>query len=89
MPGLIAPHGGTLTARLVDDARAAALRTEAQSLPRIDLSAKQSCDLEMLGNGAYSPLDGFMGKADFESVCKTMRLASGLVWSLLLPMRRR
>lgn len=82
MPALIAPHGGTLVARLVDDVRANELREQAKRLPRINLSAKQSCDLEMIGNGAYSPLDGFMGMADFESVCKTMRLTNGLVWSI-------
>jgi sulfate adenylyltransferase len=79
---LIAPHGGTLVNRLANEARAAELRKLAPSLPRINLSAKQSCDLEMITVGAFSPLTGFMGKADFESVCKGMKLASGLVWSV-------
>jgi len=82
MPGLIDPHGGTLTARLVIGPEAAALSHEAASLPKITLTAKQSCDLELLGNGGYSPLTGFMGSADFKSVCKDMKLASGRVWSV-------
>jgi sulfate adenylyltransferase len=78
----IAPHGGTLANTLVDPAQAAVLTKEAAGLPRIDLTAKQSCDLEMITIGAFSPLNGFMGAADFESVCRHMRLASGPVWSI-------
>ena len=77
MQGLIAPHGGTLTSRVVSGAVAATLAKEAASLPRLTLSPKQSCDLEMIGIGAFSPLTGFMGKADFERVCREMKLASG------------
>jgi sulfate adenylyltransferase len=82
MPGLIAAHGGKLVNRVVDSAKAAALTKEASGLPRINLTAKQSCDLELIGNGGYSPLEGFMGQKDFESVCKSMKLASGHVWSI-------
>ena len=82
MSGLIAPHGGTLVNRVVDDAKAAELKKEAASLPRIDLSAKQSCDVEMIGIGAFSPLNGFMGEADFNSVVSDMKLASGDIWPI-------
>jgi len=82
MSGLISPHGGTLVNCLVDEVRAEALRTKAAGMERIDLSPKQSCDLELIANGGYSPLTGFMGEADFESVCKNMTLASGEVWSI-------
>ncbi len=82
MPGLIQPHGGKLVNRVVDAARAAELTKEAASLPRINLTAKQSCDLELIGNGGYSPLEGFMGSDDFRSVCTSMKLASGHVWSI-------
>jgi sulfate adenylyltransferase len=82
MHGLIAPHGGTLVNQVVDDDRAAGLVREATSLPRITLSPKQSCDLEMIGIGAFSPLTGFMGADDFESVCRNMRLASGDIWPI-------
>jgi sulfate adenylyltransferase len=82
MQGLIAPHGGTLIDCLAPESKAAALKAEAAKLPRIDLTAKQSCDLEMITIGAFSPLTGFMGAADFESVCRNMKLASGHVWSI-------
>lgn len=80
--GLILPHGGTLVNGLASESKAATLKAEAAKLPRIDLTAKQSCDLEMLTIGAFSPLTGFMGAADFESVCRHMKLASGFVWSI-------
>ncbi len=79
---LVPPHGGTLVNRIVSDAEAATLRDEAAGLPRIELSAKQACDLEMIAIGAFSPLTGFVGKADFESICKDMRLASGTVFPI-------
>lgn len=82
MAGLIQPHGGKLVNRVVDAARAAALTTEAATLPKITLTAKQSCDLELIGNGGYSPLEGFMGSDDFRSVCTSMKLASGHLWSI-------
>jgi sulfate adenylyltransferase len=81
-PSLIAPNGGKLINRIVDAAQAAKLRDLASSLPKITLSAKQACDLEMIAIGAFSPLAGFVGKADFESICKTMRLTSGVVWPI-------
>jgi len=82
MSGLITPHGGTLVNRLALSENAAKLRDEAAGLKRINLTPKQSCDLELIGNGGYSPLTGFMGKADFESACENMTLASGDVWAI-------
>lgn len=82
MHGPIAPHGGTLVNRITSRETAQKLAAEARSLSRIDLSAKQSCDLEMIGIGAFSPLEGFMGQEDFESVCRTMKLTSGDVWPI-------
>ena len=82
MSGLISPHGGTLVNRVVDDAKAAELRKEAASLKRIDLSAKQSCDVEMISIGAFSPLTGFMGEKDFNGVIENKKLASGDIWPI-------
>ncbi|MFM9997151.1 MAG: sulfate adenylyltransferase [Phycisphaerales bacterium] len=82
MKNLIAPHGGTLVDRVVTGDRAAQLRREAASLPTIALTAKQSCDLELIAVGGFSPLTGFMGEADFKSVCTSMKLASGRTWSI-------
>lgn len=79
---LIAPHGGTLIDRvLTGDARAEALE-RAESLPSILLSDLNLADLEMIANGAMSPLTGFMGEADYKSVVHTMRLANGLPWTI-------
>ena len=82
MASLIAPHGGTLVNRIVSDQQAASLKADAESLTKITLSAKQACDLEMIAIGAFSPLTGFVGKADFEGICKNMRLSSGVVWPI-------
>ena len=75
MSGLVAPHGGTLVNRIVDKERATQLAQRAAELPTITLSAKQACDLEMIAIGAFSPLNGFVKKRDFESICTRMRLA--------------
>ncbi len=80
--GLIAPHGGSLQNRLAHGAALDALQRECAGLRSLTLSAKQSCDLEMITIGAFSPLLGFMGQADVESVCRRMRLADGTVWSI-------
>jgi sulfate adenylyltransferase len=77
---LVAPHGGKLVNRFVEHPDK--LKAAAAKLPRITLTAKQACDLEMIAIGAFSPLTGFVGKADFESICKRTRLANGLVWSV-------
>ena len=79
---LIHPNGGVLVNRMVPEADQAALREQADSMPAIHLSDKQSCDLEMIAIGAFSPLTGFVGKADFESICNNMRLADGTVWPI-------
>jgi ATP sulfurylase len=53
-----------------------------KGLTRIDLSAKQSCDVEMISVGAFSPLTGFMGEKDFNSVIDHMTLADGTIWPI-------
>ncbi len=70
------------TSCMVSAARAEELRAEASGLPAVDLSPKQSCDLEMIGSGAFAPLTGFMGRADFQRVCDEMRLADGTIWPI-------
>ena len=82
MSGLIQPHGGTLVNRVAEGSKREALIKEAEGLPRINLSAKQSCDVEMIGIGAFSPLTGFMGSKDFHSVITDMKLASGDIWPI-------
>jgi len=80
---LIAPHGGGgLVDRLVPDEQVGPLRAAAAELPAITLTAKQACDLEMIAIGAMSPLTGFVVQADFERICREMRLADGTVWPI-------
>jgi sulfate adenylyltransferase len=79
---LIEPHGGKLINRIVEAAVAAELAREAQALPKLRLSPREQCDLEMIAIGAFSPLRGFMGSADFASVCSSMRLSNGTVFPI-------
>lgn len=79
---LIPPHGGALTELMASPERAAELQAASQDWPSWDLTPRQLCDLELLLNGGFSPLQGFMGRADYESVCGQMRLAGGVVWPI-------
>ncbi len=74
------PYGGSLVDLIVSPKRAAALKAAARDYPSIDLTPRQLCELELLVIGAFSPLTGFMGRADYESVCTRMRLACGTLW---------
>ncbi len=79
---LIAPHGGTLMINMASEAERPALIERAQGLPQITVGSRQLADLEMLANGAYSPLSGFMTRADYLSVVDSMHLSNGLPWSI-------
>ena len=79
---LIPPHGGRLINRVVDTARGRQLTEEASQLEQVPLSPREQCDLEMIAIGAFSPLGGFMGRGDFERVCREMRLSSGAVFPI-------
>ncbi|MDB5057736.1 MAG: sulfate adenylyltransferase [Chloroflexi bacterium] len=78
----ITPHGGRLVQRQVSGQEATELGERARSLPALRLNARQLCDLELIGNGAFSPLTGFMGPDDYERVVSEMHLANGLPWSI-------
>jgi sulfate adenylyltransferase len=82
LDGLITPYGGELTSLLVDEARARELRHMAMDLPSVDLDLMQISELELLLNGAYSPLGGYMGKAAVESVLGGLRTTDGTFWPL-------
>jgi sulfate adenylyltransferase len=76
------PHGGSLVNLMVDSKRKEELRAASKEWPSWDLTPRQLCDLELLMNGGFSPLRGFMGRADYESVCSSMRLSNGLIWPM-------
>jgi sulfate adenylyltransferase len=79
---LVPPHGGVLVTLLADERRAAEIRGESRDWPSLSLSQRQLCDLELLMGGGFSPLIGFMGKTDHQSVCARMRLRDNTFWPL-------
>ncbi len=78
----IAPHGGTLINRLVSPEKEAHFLEQAHTLPRVTLDERAFSDLVMIAIGGFSPLDGFMKKADYDPVVTDMRLANGLPWAV-------
>lgn len=79
---LIAPHGGELIVNMASESERAELRERAHGLPQVLVGSRQLADLEMLAIGAYSPLGGFMNRADYLGVVNAMHLDNGLPWSV-------
>jgi sulfate adenylyltransferase len=79
---LIAPHGGELVLNMAGEAERAELLERAKGLPEVVVGSRQLADLEMLAIGAYSPLGGFMKRADYLGVVDNMHLENGLPWSV-------
>lgn len=83
MPNLVNPHGGGgLKPLLLEGAALTAERARAQTLPVVRVSPREKGDLVMLGIGGFTPLDGFMSKADWRGVCDSYRTAAGLFWPI-------
>ena len=78
----IAPHGGQLINRMATEAQKEVFYSKADHLPIVQLTERSLSDLELIAIGGFSPLTGFLGKADYESVVLNMRLANGLPWSI-------
>ncbi len=83
---LISPYGGELVDLVVPATESEAVHQRANTLPTIMLSERAICDLELLANGGFSPLDRFMGQADYQSVLDNMRLANGTLFPMPIPL---
>jgi sulfate adenylyltransferase len=82
--GLVNPHGKDRRLRplLLEGEECLVARRRAESLPRLTITSRETSDLIMLGIGAFTPLDGFMGKGDWRGVCDEFRLADGTFWPI-------
>ncbi len=80
--GLIAPHGGRLIINMASETERLTLQERVKALAQITIGSRQLADLEMLAIGAYSPLTGFMTRADYLSVVNDMHLGNGLPWTV-------
>jgi sulfate adenylyltransferase len=79
---LIMPHGGLLKQLYLSPEEAREEQAAARDYASWDLTPRQICDLELLLNGAFSPLEGFLNQADYDGVVENMRLADGTLWPI-------
>ena len=83
MSKLVKPHGSeTLLPLLLEGAELETAKKKAETLPKVTLSSRETGDLIMMGIGGFTPLEGFMGKADWQGVCDSMTLENGLFWPI-------
>jgi sulfate adenylyltransferase len=87
---LVSPHGGGgLKPLALTGAALAAEIARARTLPQLRVSSREKGDLVMLGIGGFTPLDGFMTRADWEGVCERYRMACGLFWPIPITLSSR
>ncbi|MBW2260255.1 MAG: sulfate adenylyltransferase [Deltaproteobacteria bacterium] len=87
MSKLIPPHGGKgLVCSLLEGAELDAEKKKAEGLKKVEISPRENGDLLMMGIGAFSPLDGFMTKADWKGVCENFLMADGTFWPVPVTM---
>ncbi len=79
---LIEPHGGVLKELYAGVAEADQIKDRAREYLSWDLTARQLCDLELLLNGGFSPLEGFLNQTDYDRVVEDMRLSDGTLWPM-------
>ena len=76
------PHGGVLKELYLGESAAEEEIAKATDYKSWDLTERQLCDLELLLDGAFSPLEGFLTRQEYENVVEDMRLPSGLLWPI-------
>ena len=79
---LIPAHGGELVQLIASPEHSAELKSHSREWLSWDLTARQLCDLELLLTGGFSPLRGFMKRADYERVCHNMHVTTGVLWPM-------
>ena len=79
---LIEAHGGKLVNRIVEGVKKEELLKKAETMPKIKLSIRDLTEIENIASGLYSPLEGFMVEADYNSVIEKMYLTNGLPWTI-------
>ncbi len=83
MAELVAPHGGDrLQALILSEEERPPARARARGLKRVPMTSREASDVLLMAMGAYTPLDGFMGEADWRGVCTDMRREDGLFWPI-------
>jgi len=82
MPKLIPPHGGEIKPLLLRGDVLKEAIAKAKSLPQIRMTTRERDDLIMMGIGAFSPLEGFIGKADWKGICDEMKMTNGIFWPI-------
>ncbi len=82
MSELIKPHGGRLINKVLEGEERDEVIAKSTELKKIALNARTLSDLELLAVGAFSPLEGFLGREDYERVVHESRLKSGVIWTL-------
>ncbi|CAA7613933.1 sulfate adenylyltransferase [Magnetospirillum sp. UT-4] len=83
MSKLVQPHGGgSLKPLLLPEIERREELKRAATLKKVPMTSRETSDVIMLAMGAYTPLDGFMGKADWHGVCAEMKMTSGLFWPI-------
>ena len=79
---IITPHGEKLCNLMQDEQYRNKFNKDILQLKSLTLSNRQLCDIEMILNGGFSPIDGFMNRKDYNSVCENMRLENNLLWPI-------
>jgi sulfate adenylyltransferase len=79
---LISPHGGRLKPLLLKEEELKETKGRTKSFFQVRMTSRERDDLIMMGIGAFSPLEGFMGKADWKGVCDEMKMANGIFWPI-------